>query len=115
MFIQHLNEITKAAVQGEGIAGVCKQIPIGPAQGWKDYVVRVFTLQPGGHTPHHAHDWEHINYVISGNGQLDVSGTKHRLPAGTFAVVPANEKHQYSNPGAEDFVMICIVPARGEY
>lgn len=115
MFIKNLDEIEKVEIKGEGIAKVKKQVPLGPAQGWPDHVVRVFTLGPGGHTPNHSHDWEHVNYVIRGRGQLEIDGGKHRLDEGAFALVPPNVKHQYSNPGREDFVMICIVPTKGEY
>lgn len=115
MYIKNLREIEKMEINGDGIANVRKQVPLGPAQGWEDHIVRVFTLGSGGHTPNHEHDWEHVNYVISGKGQLEIGGSKRPLAAGDFAFVPPNTKHQYSNPGGEDFVMICIVPKRGEY
>jgi quercetin dioxygenase-like cupin family protein len=115
MFIAHINEIDKKQISGEGIQNVLKQVPIGPDQGWGDHILRVFTLQKDGHTPKHSHDWEHYNYVISGTGQLEVEGRKHQLTAGSFAVVPPNKEHQYSNAGENDFVMICIVPSRGGY
>ena len=114
MFIKHLDEIEKKEITGEGIKHVLKQVPIGPDQGWIDHVLRVFTLRPGGHTPRHSHDWEHFNYVISGTGTLEVEGKRNVLTAGSFAVVPLNTTHQYSNQGSDDFVMICIVPRRGE-
>jgi quercetin dioxygenase-like cupin family protein len=114
MFIKNLTDVEKLEIKGEGIANVRKQVPLGPAQGWADHVVRVFTLGPGGHTPNHSHDWEHVNYVISGSGQLEIEGGKRALAKGDFAFVPPNVKHQYSNPGRGDFVMICIVPIRGE-
>ena len=115
MFIKHIDEIEKKNISEGEIKNVLKQVPIGPGQGWGDHILRVFTLQPEGHTPKHSHDWEHVNYVISGEGTLEIDGKRHELKAGTFAVVPPNKLHQYSNSGREDFVMICIVPARGEY
>lgn len=115
MFVANINEIEKKQIAGDGILNVLKQVPIGPEQGWKNHTLRVFTIQKDGHTPKHSHDWEHINYVISGTGSLEVEGKKHELKAGSFAVVPPNKEHQYSNPGDEDFVMICIVPSQGEY
>jgi len=114
MFVGHLKDIEKKKISGEGIKNVTKQVPIGAKEGWRENVLRVFTIGPGGHTPNHSHDWEHVNYVISGRGTLEIDGKKHELPAGSFAFVPPNQKHQYSNTGKEDFVMVCIVPARGE-
>jgi quercetin dioxygenase-like cupin family protein len=115
MFIKNLHDIEKMEIKGDGIANVRKQVPLGPPQGWQDHILRVFTLGPDGHTPNHHHDWEHVNYVIAGRGELEIDGVKHPLAAGDFAFVPPNAKHQYSNPSREDFVMICIVPTRGEY
>lgn len=115
MFVENITDIEKRRISGEGIKNVLKQVPIGPDQGWKDHVVRVFTLQKDGYTPRHSHDWEHVNYVISGTGTLEIEGKKQALTAGTFAFVPPNVQHQYANASDEDFVMICIVPAAGDY
>lgn len=115
MFAKSIDEIQKKEISGEGINNVHKQVPIGPEQGWKDHILRVFTIGKNGHTPKHSHDWEHVNYVISGTGTLEIEGKKQQLEKGTFAVVPPNVEHQYSNQGEEDFVMICIVPAHGDY
>ena len=115
MFIKHIGEVKKQAISGEGLKNVLKQIPVGPDQGWKDHTLRVFTLGKNGATRKHAHDWEHVNYVISGRGTLEIEGKEHDLPAGSFAFVPPNVLHQYSNAGDDDFVMICIVPSHGDY
>jgi len=114
MFVKNIHDIEKMHLSGEGIKNVIKQVPIGPAQGWEN-TLRVFTLQKDGHTPKHSHDWEHVNYVISGSGSLEIDGKRHFLTKGTFAYVPPNTEHQYANTGAEDFVMICIVPQKGDY
>lgn len=88
---------------------------IGPDEGWSDHTLRVFALHPGGHTPHHSHDWEHINYIIRGRGTLQIGDEKHSVGAGDYAFVPANTEHQFKNAGAEPFEFICIVPNRGAY
>lgn len=115
MFIEQLDKIDKKQVIGDGIRNVLKQVPIGPEQGWTDHILRVFTLQKDGHTPRHSHDWEHVNYVISGRGRVEIDGEKHSMERGAFAFVPPNATHQYSNVGDEDFIMICIVPSGGDY
>lgn len=115
MFARSIDEIEKKEISGEGIKNVRKQVPVGPDQGWKDHILRVFTIGKDGHTPRHSHDWEHVNYVISGTGTLEIEGKEQQLNKGMFAVVPPNVEHQYSNQGEEDFVMICIVPAHGDY
>ncbi|MCK5125316.1 MAG: cupin domain-containing protein [candidate division Zixibacteria bacterium] len=114
MFVKNIQDIEKLQISGEGIKNVLKQVPIGPDQGWAN-TLRVFTLQKDGHTPKHSHDWEHVNYVISGSGTLEMNGKLNSLTKGSFAYVPPNVEHQYSNSGDEDFEMICIVPQKGDY
>ena len=36
------------------------------AEGAPRFAMRVFTLEPAGHTPYHAHEWEHEVYVLAG-------------------------------------------------
>lgn len=115
MPIQKYNDLLATAVQMEGVAKVSKKVPIGKNEGWEGYTLRTFTLEPGGHTPRHAHDWEHVNYVIRGRGQLMIDGKKDEIGEKDFAFVPPNIEHQFTNPFDEAFEFICIVPNRGEY
>ena len=45
----------------EGAAGAWKQLPLGSQDGAPVYSYRVFTVEPGGHTPYHQHPYEHMN------------------------------------------------------
>ena len=88
---------------------------IGHNEGWDSHTMRLFRILSGGHSPHHQHDWEHINYVTKGRGQLQIGEKINELAVGDFALVPSNIKHQFSNPNDEPFEFICIVPIRGAY
>ena len=107
-----LQDVEKIEMTMEGAAKVFKQVPISRNDGTPSFCFRVFTIRPGGHTPYHIHQTEHLNYIISGQGVLvDESGAEHPVVAGDFAVVLPNEKHQYKNTSAgEPFVIICAVP-----
>ena len=76
--------------------------------------MRLFDVAPGGHTPRHAHDWPHINFVAAGRGELHLDGEDHKLEAGSYAYVPAGLTHQFRNNGDEVFSFICIVPEHGD-
>ncbi len=116
MIIKKIDQSEKVEVTIPGAEKAVKQILIGQADGTPNYSMRVFTLQPDGKTPYHAHDYEHLNYIISGTGYLlDVDGNKHPIKEGEFALVPANEKHQFCNDSNDNnFVMICLVPKEFE-
>ena len=73
-------DVAATAMTGDGIEGVVKRVLVSPEQGWDGWVMRLFDVEPGGHTPRHAHDWPHINFVASGAGTLLLDGAEH--PAG---------------------------------
>jgi len=112
--IKH-SQIKLEDVRMEGVAGVVKANVIGPEQGWKDYTLRVFRVVPQGYTPHHQHDWEHINYVTKGRGILSAGEETYEIAEGDFAFVPPDVMHQFKNPYDQVFEFICIVPNRGAY
>lgn len=103
MKITSLNDVPASAPQMEGMQGIVKQVPVGVADGTPTMSLRVFTIEPGGHTPFHAHPWEHINYVLEGAGvMVDEAGNEHPIKAGDYALVLPNEKHQFRNPGSPE-------------
>ena len=112
MKITSLDQVPSMPMQMAGAVGVAKQVPLGGADGAPNFTFRVFTVVPGGNTPYHVHDSEHLNYVIQGEGVLvDEAGNLHSVKVGDFALVKPNEKHQYRNVSeTEEFKMICAVP-----
>jgi len=111
VIIRKLHDVAKTPVDMDGVKGITKQLVIGSGDGVPNFSFRVFTLAPGGHSPHHSHDVEHVNYVISGQGALvDGDGNLIPLGAGDFAFVAPQDVHQFRNTGDEPFVFICAVP-----
>ena len=114
MFVSHIDEIESTEVHMEGVKGTSKQVLLGLEEGWKDHVMRLFTLQAGGHTPKHSHPWPHINYIPKGEGVLFLAGKDHPLKPGSVAYVPGGEEHQFRNESDGEFAFICIVPEEGD-
>ena len=115
MIIRKLKDVPAEAVEMEGVRGAAKQMMLGSADGVPNFSLRVFTVDPGGHTPLHRHESEHLNYIISGRGVLmDASGGSHPLEEGDFAFVQPDEVHQFRNAGEDPFVFICAVPREYE-
>ena len=116
MKITRLEEIAKTRMTMEGAKEVLKQVPISKADGTPNISLRVFTILPGGHTPYHVHPFEHLNYIIDGEGAVVTeSGDERPVKKGDFVLVLPDEKHQYKNTSATDpMVMICGVPREYE-
>jgi quercetin dioxygenase-like cupin family protein len=115
MYITRLDSVAKITPTLEGAKGVHKQIPLSRKDGVPTFSFRVFTVEPGGHTPFHHHEFEHMNYVIGGEGTLVGEDREHSLREGDFALVLAGEKHQYRNSSdGQALIMICAVPKEYE-
>ena len=115
MKIISLEDVERNAVKMDGASKAWKQMPLGQADGVPVYSYRVFTVEPGGYTPYHNHPYEHMNYIIEGEGALvNEAGEEQALKAGDFALVKPDEKHQYRNTGDKPFRMICGVPKEFE-
>ncbi|MBI2849695.1 MAG: cupin domain-containing protein [Chloroflexi bacterium] len=115
MHITSLDKVKKTVPVMEGAKGILKQIPISLESGTPNFSFRVFTIEPGGHTPLHNHPFEHLNYIIEGSGAV-VSGSKEtECKKGDFVMIPPGETHQYKNTsGSGALVLICAVPKEYE-
>ena len=111
MKVKPITEHPQHDVQMPGAANVRMRMLIGPDDGAAVFHMRHFEVRPGGHTPHHAHDYEHEVLVLKGRGV--VKGVQGDRPIGSGDVVwiPAGEQHQFVNAGSEPLEFICLIPA----
>jgi len=91
--------------------GVAARVVIGRAAGAPHFCMRVFEIAPGGHTPKHAHAWEHEMFVHGGQGEVYGNGRWHKMQAGNAIFIPGQEEHQMKNTGREPLIVVCLVPA----
>lgn len=111
--VRHESDIGSVEMKGTGINGVTKQILIGPKDGYDGYL-RVFTVQPGGNSPYHAHPWFHANYILEGEGKVVIEGVDHPIKAGSVAYIEGGKHHHFVNTGSEPLKFICLVPQTGD-
>lgn len=110
MIIKHDSAMKAVPVSMEGASAVAMKIPIGPEEGSKNMILRLFCISPGGHTPYHAHNFEHLVRVVSGQGiVMDDKGFTHELSLEQSVFVCPNEKHQFANPYTEPFEFTCTI------
>jgi quercetin dioxygenase-like cupin family protein len=115
MYVTRLNQVEKTVARMEGAKGVYKQLPLSREDGVPTLSFRVFTIEPAGHTPFHRHDFEHMNYVISGEGILVAEDRDHELRKGDFALILPGEQHQFRNRSQnQNLIIICAVPKEYE-
>lgn len=115
MHVTRLDKVEKTISRSEGTKGVYKQIPLSRKDGVPTFTFRVFTIEPGGYTPFHQHQFEHMNYVINGEGILVAEDREHELREGDFALILPGEKHQFKNSSEnQNLLIICAVPREYE-
>ena len=95
MYVTGLNKAEKTVVAGAGAKGVEKQIPLSRKIGAPTFSFRVFTIEPGGHTPLHRHDYEHMNYVVAGEGIVVGDDREQKVREGdpwtsNLTLIPSN-------------------------
>ena len=91
--------------------GITARVVIGKANGAGNFCMRVFEVAPGGHTPKHAHAWEHEMFVHSGAGEIFGNQKWNSFKAGDVVLMPGNEDHQIRNSGSETLIFVCLVPS----
>lgn len=110
MIIGKTENVKPTEVNEKDIEGVSMKVVISPQDGAPNFVMRVFDIQPGGHTAYHTHAWEHEVYVLEGKGIVRQGDKEHPLEKGSFAFVPPEEEHNFANTGDGVFRFICVVP-----
>jgi quercetin dioxygenase-like cupin family protein len=114
--ITSLDKVHKVKVEMEGAMNAFKQVPISKDDGSPNFSVRVFTVEPDGYTPFHNHPFEHLNYIIDGEGVVVTgSGEEKPIGKGDFVLVLPGETHQYRNRSVDKpLLLICGVPKEYE-
>jgi len=111
MKIESIESHEQNDVQMDGAAGARMRMLIGPGDGAGNFHMRHFEVAPGGYTPHHSHDYEHEILVLEGRGVAKSEQGERSFAAGDVIFVPANERHQFQNAGADPLKFICLIPA----
>ncbi len=111
MKVQSIASHESNPVNMEGANGAKMRMLIGPGEKAPNFHMRHFEVEPGGHTPHHQHDYEHEIVILKGAGVAQSEQGERQFSAGDIIYVPANEMHQFRNPGNEPLEFICLIPA----
>ncbi len=96
--------------------GAFLQVLIGPDDGAPNFILRRFTIEPGGRIPPHRHPTiEHEQYVLSGSMIVGLNENERLVSAGEAVFIPAGVAHWYENRGSEPVEFLCVIPKTREY
>ena len=112
MKVKRASDVASELVSAEGASGVRIQWLVGPSDAPENFCMRLFELEPGGHTPLHGHAWEHEVYVLEGAGAcVDENRKEHELRPGDAVFIPGNEWHCFVNNSSSTLEFLCLVPS----
>ena len=110
MKVAHTSEVAKTSVNMEGAEGVEIQWLLGKDDGTPNFAMRLFEVQPGGHTPLHAHPHEHEVFVLEGTGIVMDEGRERPIKAEDAILVPGGCEHNFQNTGDSVLRFLCLIP-----
>ena len=111
MKIAKSSNVTKSPVEIDGAEGVEIRWLISKDDGAENFSMRMFEIQPGGHTPLHTHPHEHEVFAVEGNGIFIYKGQEHEFCAEHVIFVPGGSEHQFRNTGDSVLRMLFLIPA----
>ncbi|HID22025.1 MAG TPA: cupin domain-containing protein [Planctomycetaceae bacterium] len=110
MKVEHYTRTPAEPVTVDGAKNVTVRWLITDKDGAPNFAMRLFEIEPGGHTPRHQHPYEHEVFVLEGEGVLLAGEVEHRLEPGVVAYVPPDALHQFKSTGTTPLKMLCIIP-----
>jgi quercetin dioxygenase-like cupin family protein len=78
--------------------------------GAPNFAMRLFEMEPKGHSPFHSHAWEHEVFILEGEGLAVSDQGEKKFKAGDVIFILPNEKHQLRNNGDKTVKFLCLVP-----
>ncbi len=110
MIIKKISKVQETKLEQPDIKGVKRKILLGPQDGSINIVMRLFRLEPGGHTYDHSHPFEHLVKVEKGRGEVvDEEGKENILERDSVVFIKPGERHQFRNTSNEPFEFLCII------
>jgi quercetin dioxygenase-like cupin family protein len=111
MIIKSVQNVPSEPVNMDGAKNASVRWLITETDGAANFAMRLFELEPNGHTPHHSHSYEHEVYVLEGAGVVIAPDGERPFRAGEVVFVPPNEKHQFRNTSAGTCRFLCLIPS----
>ena len=110
MKVTDYHEVSLEEVSEEGAKDVKVRWLISDKDNAKNFAMRLFEVEPGGHTPYHAHDWEHEVFVLEGEGEVKLAQEKYSVKKDSVVFVEPNQEHSFANTGNSILKFLCLIP-----
>ena len=113
MKVEKSANVIRKPVNVDGAQGVAIRVLVSKEDGAPTFAMRMFEVQPGGHTPMHRHPHEHEVFVLQGTGIVVHEGKDYAIAPEDVVFVPGGKKHCFKNTGNSTLRFLCLVPLSG--
>lgn len=101
--------------EGGAAPGAARRILIGRDEGAQDFVIRYFTIPPGGHSSHESHAHPHGVIIVQGGGQVLFGEDWRDIGVGDAVWIAPDEVHQFKAPADQPLGFICVIPNKDKF
>lgn len=106
----HASDVKLESMAESGGEGIKVRWLISEEDGAPNFAMRLFELEPRGHSTLHRHRWEHEVYILEGECNVTCEGQEKKATAGYVVFIPSNARHQFANAGRSTLKFLCLVP-----
>lgn len=110
MKLTHFNDVILEDVNVDGARDTKIRWLISDKDNATNFALRMFELEPEGHTPYHTHDWEHEVFVLQGTGLLVTADGEKEFQQWDVIFVDPHMYHQFKNIGDTVLRFLCAIP-----
>lgn len=94
----------------DGLEMVTKHILIGENEDVRNYIMRYFHLEPGGHSKLERHPQEHEVIVLHGAGEVQIEDRSTQVERLDVVFIEGNDLHQFRASPNQALGFICVIP-----
>jgi len=94
----------------EGAKGAKIRWLIGEKDGSPNFAKRMFEIEVGGNTPYHTHNFEHVIFVLEGEGKVVIENGELPMNHWDAIFIEPNAWHQFVNTGDKPLIFLCSIP-----
>jgi len=102
------DKIPFEALEKSGASKVKVRYLIQQNLGAKNFFLRQYTVEKGGHTPLDQHAYEHEVYILQGEALVRGGDKKICVKPGDAIFIQSNEVHQFENVSEGPLVFLCV-------
>ena len=97
--------------EGSASNGATRRILIGREEGADDFIVRYFTIPPGGHSSLEYHRHPHGVVIVQGRGRVLLGESWSEISVGDAVYISPDEVHQLRAEESGPLGFICVIPS----